>query len=127
MLCCIFYLLKNNQEIVFLKQTLHKGYGIKLFDTFNISNRILNQKIFICKKSNIILNSFFPDRQFIKIYPVHGKTIDKRLLSLDNNKNYDIHGPYALYEFWKSLKDKLHNIFEFKKNISDEANEKIKK
>ena len=101
---------KLDNEIVFLKEHLNDFRKVKLFDAFNINDRIIN-------KSDIEYCT----------YEIKNIAIDKNVFDLDKNVNWNISGWYHLYHYWNEYRDDIKNIFSFKKCIYDTAKSNMDK
>ena len=101
----------NNKEIVFSESMFNKGCSIKIFDLLKIT-------------PNIKPDSFFND---FKTKPInfHTTSYDESLFSLDES-NYDLSGRFDLYTYWyNNIKEKIDG-WEFKTDLSVQADNRLK-
>jgi hypothetical protein len=98
---------KLNSEIIFIKDYINFGRGVKLFEAFDLKDKIINEPI--------ILNK----------YELKNTILDLQVFYLDSKKNWDIGGWFHTYHYWHEYRDDLLNIFAFKKNIRQVAEKNI--
>ena len=101
----------NNKEIVFSKSMFSKGCSIKIFDLLKIY-------------PNIKPDSFFKD---FKTKPInfHTTSYDETLFNLDES-NYNLSGRFDLYTYWyNDIKEKIDS-WEFKTDLSIQADNRLK-
>ena len=122
-----------NQELVFFKRFnkqrrvrmglrhSYTDFGCKLYIPFEIPNKLLDEKIKTCFIYKFINNKIY----FEKYFPNSINGFDNNIFYLNSANNYDIQSPFGLYKHWKNYLDEILNIFTFRKNIYNEALERI--
>jgi hypothetical protein len=76
----------NNKTVVFAKEMLSHGVGIRVFDLLDLPYELKPLE-------------FFNDFQ-IKYINFHTTRYDETLFSLDNDVNYNLAGRFDLYTYW---------------------------
>lgn len=99
---------KLEAEIVFTEQQMSLFRGVKLFDAFNLPNKIIDGTTL--KFSNFLLNDV---------------VVDDRVFTLDKSVNWDIGGWFHTFNCFHEYESDLKNIFTFKSEIYNEAKSKI--
>ena len=102
----------NNKTIVFSKDMLNKGFGIKVFKLLNIPCEI---------KPNSFFNNFKN-----KNINFHNTTYDETLFNLDS-ENYNLNGRFDLYTYWyNDIKEQIES-WNYNDKIKDKALKEYKK
>lgn len=91
---------KLNAEIVFTEQQMSLFRGVKLFDAFDLPNRIVSA-------SDLETHSFI----------LEDRLIDDRVFKLDTTLSWDIGGWFHTYHYFHEYERELQDIFLFKQNI----------
>ena len=76
----------NNKKVVFAKEMLSHGVGIRVFDLLDLPNELKPLEFF---------NNFQT-----KHINFHTTRYDETLFNLDNNINYNLAGRFDLYTYW---------------------------
>lgn len=98
---------KLNLEIVFYENYINFGRKVKLFDAFDLKNKIISASL--------------PFYRYI----VKDILKDDQVFNLDNSKNWDIGGWFHSYHYWHDNKNDILQIFEFKDSIKEIAQKNI--
>lgn len=99
---------KLGSEIVFLHEQMSLFRKVKLFEAFDLPNKIISSN----------------EEQFSS-FTLKDAILDDRVFNLDKNTNWDIAGWFHTFHYFDEYEDDLKNIFSFKKEIYEEANNKI--
>lgn len=99
---------KLNAEIVFTQQQMSVFRGVKLFEAFNFSNRIVDG-------TELQLSSFVLD----------DVVVDTRVFSLDKHLNWDIGGWFHTYHYFHEYEIELRDVFSFRDEIKQIAKQHI--
>ena len=103
----------NDKEIVFSESMFDKGCTIKIFDLLKITPNIKPDDFF----------SNFTSKQI----DFHTTSYDKSLFNLDTSINYDLTGRFDLYTYWyNDIKEEIDK-WEFKRDISLNAENRLNK
>lgn len=112
-----------NVDFVFFREFMNKGRGIRLFEPFNIPNRIIEKKM----RYNRIYKYLTPDSYFIVTPPPAGRPFDDEILHLNPRSNYDIRGSFGSFRYWRKYADEIYTIFTFKTGIQTAARSFLQK
>ena len=110
-------------EFVFFKEFLNQGRGVKLFEPFDLPNRILEEKI----RYGRIYKYLAPASFFTRIPPPVGRPFNNGLLQLNLRYNYDIRGSFGSVKYWGKYNDEILDIFTFRKSIQTFAQSFIRR
>lgn len=99
---------KLGSEIVFTEQQMPLFRGVKLFDAFNLTNKIIdNSEI---QTSSFVLNDTI---------------MDERVFELDRTLNWDIGGLFHTYQYFHEYERDVQNVFSFRPEICAVAGHQI--
>lgn len=96
-------------EIVFLEKYFNVFRGVKLFNSFNIVDKIINEDINFSK------------------FQLKDTLVDTDVFSLDTNLNWDIGGWFHTYHYFKDYESDIIDVFKFKDDIYSQALNNINK
>lgn len=99
---------KLNMEIVFTEQQMPLFRGVKLFDAFNLPNKIING-------SSIALSPF----------TLKDTVLDDRVFQLDSTVNWDIDGWFHTYHYFHEYENEIRQVFSFNPNIQQTAEQQV--
>ena len=95
-------------EIVFLEKYMQLGRGVRLFDAFELPDKIISH-------ADIEFSSFVTNDMLF----------DNRVMSLDPSKNWDIGGWFHTYQYFDAHRKDLCNLFKFKEPIYNNCTQKL--
>lgn len=117
----------TGHELVFIREEMDTGRGVKLFEAFDLPNRIIRRPRrrhlpkFILSK-HLLRSAHCEDfKRFQVFQPKRGIDFDQRLLDLPANNNYDLTGFFGLYRHWEPSIEEIVELFSFKRDIYDRA------
>jgi len=100
----------TGHEIVFLDECMRVGHGVKLFDAFDLKDKIIDGR-------NIKFNDYSP-----KDIP-----FDTSVFNISKDENWNFGGCFHTYNYWHDYREDLLKIYTFKPHIVKQAEEYLSK